>query len=125
MGLILETPTRNDMADAITAAIDTGAGTATLVIETSGDIEVALFSLQNPSFGNAVAGVITLLGVTLSDTSAAGGEAAQFSIFDRNGTKVLEGTVAVAGGDLDLSSLSVGVGDTVELTSFTINQVAS
>lgn len=120
MALTLETVLRNALADAITAEMDTGAGTSDMKLETSGDVEVATIAFQNPSFGAASVGVITLLGVPLSDTSATGGTVAQFSLFDRDGTKQLEGVVQVSGADLDLSSLSVGVGDTVELTSFTI-----
>ena len=120
MALTLETVLRNILADAIDTELNTGAGTSNMKLETSGDVEVATINFQNPAFGAAAVGVITLAGVPLSDTSATGGTVAQFSLFDRDGTKQLEGVVAVTGQDLDLSSLSVGVGDTVELTSFTI-----
>ncbi len=121
MALTLETPLRDALANQITSELDTGATFADMRLETSGDVEVATIVFQNPSFGAAATGVITLLGVPLSDTSATGGLVAQFSLFDRDGTKQLEGVVQVTGADLDLSSLSVGVGDTVELTSFTID----
>ena len=120
MALTLETVLRNVLADAIDTEMNTGAGTSDMRLETSGDVEVATIPFQNPAFGAAAVGVITLLGVPLQDTSATGGTVAQFSLFDRDGTKQLEGVVAVSGQDLDLSSLSVGVGDTVELTSFSI-----
>ena len=120
MALVLETVLKNVLADAIDAEINTGAGTANLKFETAVDAEVATINFQNPAFGAAAAGVITLAGVPLSDTNATGGTGAQFSLSDRDGTKQLEGVVAVSGQDLDLSSLSVGAGDTVELTSFTI-----
>lgn len=120
MVLTLETALRNALANEITAEMDTGAGTSNMKLETSGDVECATINFQNPSFGAAATGVITLLGVPLSDTSATGGTVAQFSLYNRNAAKQLEGVVAVSGQDLDLSSLSVGVGDTVELTSFTI-----
>lgn len=120
MTLTLQTDLRNAMADVITAEMDTGAGTSNMKLETSGDVEVATINFPNPSFGAAAAGVITLLGVPLEDTDATGGLVDQYSLYDRNGDKQLEGGVAVTGEDLDLSSLDVGVGDTVELTSFTI-----
>ena len=41
-------------------------------LETSGDVEVATFEFQDPAFGNASTGVITLNGVPLEDTSATG-----------------------------------------------------
>lgn len=120
MALTLETTLRNVLANAITGELDTGATFADMRLETSADAEVATIVFLNPSFGAAATGTITLLGVPISDTSATGGLVAQFSLFDRDGTKALEGVVQVSGADLDLSSLSVGVADTVELTSFTI-----
>lgn len=120
MALILETVLRNVLADAIDTEINTGVGTSKMQLETSGDVEVATINFQNPAFGAAAAGVITLAGTPLQDTSATGGTVAQFSLYDRDGTKQLEGVVAVSGQDLDLSSLTVGAGDTVELTSFSI-----
>jgi len=120
MALTLETVLRNVLADAIDTELNTGAGTSNMKLETSGDVEVATINFQNPAFGAAATGVITLSGVPLQDASATGGVVAQFSLFDRDGTKQLEGVVAVSGQDLDLSSLTVGATDTVELTSFTI-----
>lgn len=120
MALTLETVLRNILADEITAQMDLGTGTSAMKLETSADGEVATIDFQNPSFGAAATGTITLLGIPLSDTNATGGTVAQFSLYDRDGTKQLEGEVAVSGKDLDLSSLSVGATDTVELTSFTI-----
>ena len=125
MALTLTTGLRNALADGVDTAINTGSGTATLVFETAGDVEVATISLQNPAFGAASVGVITLAGVPLEDASATGGTVAQFSIFDRDAAKVLEGTVATSGEDINLSSLAVGATDTVELTSLTITMPAS
>lgn len=122
MALTLETVMRNAIADQMDAQINTGT-TETggkLVIETVADAEISLHRFANPAFGAAAAGVITLLSVPIDDTSAVAGTAAQFSIYNRDDAKQLEGVVAVSGQDLDLSSLSVGAGDTVSLTSFTI-----
>lgn len=120
MALILEVVLRNVLADAIDAEVNTGVGTAELRFETSADAEVATIPLQNPAFGAAAAGTITLQGTPIQDTTATGGTVAQFSIYDRDATKQLEGTVATSGGDINMSSLVVGANDTVELTSFSI-----
>ncbi len=125
MALILETVLRNDLADQVDTSINTGAGTATLLFETSGDVEVATINLQNPAFGVASTGTITMSGQPLSDTNATGGTTAQFSIYDRDAAKQLEGTVSTSGADINISSTSVGAGDTVELTTFTITMPAS
>ena len=120
MALTLETGMRDDLANQMDDSINTGGGTSNMKLETSGDVEVATLDFQNPAFGAAATGVITLQGTPIEDTAATGGTVAQFSIYARSGTKQLEGVVAVAGQDLDLTSLVVGVGDTVELTSFSI-----
>ncbi|MCH7993506.1 MAG: hypothetical protein IIB57_03580, partial [Planctomycetes bacterium] len=113
MALTLATVMRDDLANQMDTSINAGAGTSNMKLETSGDVEVATINFQNPAFGAASAGVITLAGTPLSDTNASGGTVAQFSIYDRDNVKQLEGVVAVSGQDLDLSSLSVGAGDTV------------
>ncbi len=125
MALTLETALRNALADAIDTEINTGAGTATLQFETSGDVEVATINLQNPAFGAAAAGVITLAGVPLSDSSATGGTVAQFSIYDRDSTKQLEGTVATSGADINITSTVIAATEVVQLTSLTLTVPAS
>lgn len=123
--MVLETATRNAIADAIDAHINTGSGTAHMLLETSADVEVARFDFQNPAFGNAASGVITLAGVPIEDTSAAGGTVAQGSIYNRNGDKVSESVAATSGQEITVSSTTVGVGETVSLTALTITCPAS
>lgn len=123
--MILETVLRNVLADAIDNEINTGVGTAELRFETSADAEVATISLQNPAFGSAAAGVITLAGVPLSDLSATGGTTAQASIYDRDATKQLEMTVGTAATEIIISSTVIGATDQVDLTALTITVPAS
>lgn len=123
--MILETVLRNVLADAIDNEINTGAGTATFVFETSGDVEVATINLQNPAFGAAAAGVITLQGVPLSDLSATGGTTVQASVFDRDTTKQFELTVGTGGTEIIISSTIIGATDQVDLTALTITVPAS
>ena len=120
MALTLETPLRDDLANQIDDSVNAGAVTGNLKFETSADAEVATIDFQNPAFGAAVTGVITLQGTPLEDASATAGTIAQFSIFDRDGTKQLEGVVLVSGGDINITSLVIAGGDTIELTSFSI-----
>lgn len=120
--MILETALRNVLADAIDTEINTGAGTATFELETSGDVEIATINLQNPAFGAAAAGVITLAGVPLSDSSATGGTVAQASIYDRDATKQFELT---QGTDFTITSTTVTATEQVDLTSLTITVPAS
>ena len=129
MALILELATRNAMADAIDDQVNLGTAPI-LRFETSGDAQLATLNLNaTAAFSAATVGVITLADVPLSDTNATAGTCAQFSIYaSSNGTsKVLEGSVDTAGGsgDITLSSLVIGSGDTVTLSAFTITVPAS
>lgn len=121
----LETDTRNALADAFDAFVNTGSGTATAVLETSADAEVATFSLQNPAFGSASNGVITLAGTPLQDSDAAGGTIEHLSIYNRNDDKVCESAAATSGAEVTVSSLTVGEGETVTLTALTVTVPAS
>lgn len=123
--MILETALRNVLADAIDAEVNTGAGIATFVFETVGDVEVATIDLQNPAFGAAAAGVITLAGVPLSDLSATGGTTVQASVFSRTPTKQFELTVGTSGTEIIISSTVIGATDQVDLTALTITVPAS
>ena len=122
MALVLETGCRNAIADAVDTYIATGSS-CELVFETTADSAVAIIVLSAAQpFGAASTGVIEMSGQPIQDTSAIGGTVEHFSIYLDSGqtTKVLEGTCNVGSGDIDMSSLSVGAGDTVELTTFTI-----
>ncbi len=121
MAIVLETVARTDLAVAVLAVIDTGAGLADILFETGGDVEVATIVLQNPSFTES-GGVLTMAGQPISDASATGNASpiAQYTIQDRDGADVLEGTVATSGGDINLTSLTVAATEEVELTTFTI-----
>lgn len=123
--MILETSMRNALADAFDATINTGGGTATLVFETSGDVEVATFDLANPAFGGAAAGVLTLAGVPLQDESATGGVVAQASLEDRGGTKQAELTVGTSGAEITITSTTIAATEPVDLTGLTITMPAS
>lgn len=123
--MTLETNARNALADAFDDLVNTGAGTSNLKLETSGDVEVATINFQNPAFGAAAVGVITLQGVPLQDASATGGTVAQGSIYNRNGDKVSESPAGTSGTEIIMSSLVVGAGETVTLTALTVTVPAS
>ena len=118
--MILETALRNALADCIDDEVNTGTGTATLVFETAADAEVATINLQNPAFGNAASGVITLQGVPITDTGVTGGTIDHASLHDRDGTKLLEMTVGTSGTELIISTTDVIAGEDVRLTALTI-----
>lgn len=120
MALTHSTATRSTLADAFDDVVNTGAGTATLVIK-DGATPLVTIDLQSPAFGAASSGVITLAGVPLSATASAGGTADGFDIEDRDGTVVASGTVTATGGggDIELDNTSIASDQTVEITSLT------
>ena len=128
MAITLTTAARNAACDAIVDLIDGGTTDANgdLVFMTSGDVEVATLAMSNPAFGAAAAGVATANTIS-DDTNATGGTVAKFKIQNRDNTEVFQGTVTVTsgGGDIEMSSLSVGATDTVSVTSMTATMPAS
>lgn len=127
MPLILTTLLRDDLANQIDTTINGGTAPE-LVFETAADVEVATILLDvTNAFGAAVVGVITMTGQPRSDTNATGGTTVQFSIFQNVGqvNKVLEGSVATSGADINISSTVIGATDTVELTTFIITVPAT
>lgn len=123
MALTLATTMRDAIADAVDTLIGT---TATIEFATSGDVEVATISLGSPAFGSSSTGTITMTGQPLSDTSATGGTMAKFFIKSGGATTQITGAVGTSGSDINFAGgLTVGAGDTVTLTTFTITCPAS
>ena len=120
MALTHTTAVRNILADAIdtAAVVGTTNATARLVFMTSGDVEVATLAMDSPPFGAASSGAITA-GTISDDVSATGGTVALFKITDRDNTEIYRGTVTTSGGggDIILSTLTVGASDTVSVSS--------
>lgn len=108
---------RTAIATAVRDAIDAGAGAGLLVFLTSGDVEVATLTLSDPC--GSVAGAVLTFGAITSDTSATGGTVAKFSVTTSDSTGVLYGSVSTSGADINLTSLAIGAGDTVQMTSLT------
>ena len=117
------TAVRNTLADAVVDLIDAGAGAGTLQFQTSGDVEVATLTYSDPAFGAAAAGTATANSIT-SDTNATGGTVAKSRSYDSDSTEVFATAVGTSGSDINLSSLSVGSGDTVSMSSLTYSAPA-
>jgi hypothetical protein len=117
MAVTHATALRTTLADAAVDAIDAG-GAGTLEFLTSGDAEVATLTFSATAFGAASAGVATANAIT-SDTSATGGTVAKWQIKNGSGTPIIFGAAGTSGSDINLSSLSVGAGDTVSISSLT------
>jgi len=123
MALTHTTTMRDVLTNAVVDAIDAGTTDTTgdLVLMTSGDVTVASLSwTATPAFGASSTGVATMNTIN-DDTNAIGGTIALFKFVDRDNTEVFRGTVTTTsgGGDIELSSLTIGAGDTVSITSAT------
>ena len=120
MSLVHVVAIRNSVADLVVDLIDAGAGAGYIEFQTSGDVEVATCPFGDPAFGAAATGTATANAIT-DDSSATGGTIAKFRIKDSDNTEVFSGTVTVTsgGGDIELTSVIIGAGDTVSMTSLT------
>lgn len=125
----LSTGSQNAACDAIVDRLDAGAAAGTIKVysgsqpTTANDAAtgtlLATFTLGDPAFGSAAAGVASLLGVPLSATAVATGTAGWFRAADSDGNTVFDGSVGTSGAQLNLNSLSITSGGTVQITSGT------
>lgn len=127
MAITHATTMRNTLADAVDTAVNTGATDSYgdfVVMDDPSDI--ISFTLQNPAFGAASSGTITLLGVPLSATASGTGTADKFEVRDRNNAMVYTGTVTGTGGggDVEIDNTSVTSGQSAELSSHTYSAPA-
>lgn len=123
MAITISTAGRNAMCNALVDLVD-NSGPGNLVIMTSGDVEVATLALSATAFGAAATGVATAASIS-DDTSATGGTAALHKFEDGTNAEIWRGTVGTSGADLNLSSVSIGVGDTVSVSAYTVTMPAS
>lgn len=111
------TGVRNTLADTVVDLIDVS-GPGALEIQAAGGAEVATLAFGNPAFGAATGGTATANPIS-NDTNATGGTAAQFEANDGADAQVFLGSVGTSGEDINLSSVTIGAGDTVSISSLT------
>ena len=123
MSLEHVTATRILLADVVGDQLDSGDLQFLLADATT---EVALIDLTATAFDPAASETITLNGVPLSDTNATGNasDVAVFKFRTSVAAEVFRGVLALAGGDINMSSLLIAATDTVQLTSFTYTSSA-
>ncbi len=136
MATRIPTASRNAAANAVAGLLDAEAGAATVQVRSgsqpasandaaSGTL-LATFTMADPSFGSAATGVATAASVPRSTTGAAAGTAGWFRGLDSTGATVIDGLVTATGGggDMTIDNTSIAVGQTVNLTGWTITMPA-
>lgn len=124
MAVTHPTSVRDGLCDYVVDLIDAGTGAGYIEFLTSGDAEVATCPFSDPAFDDAgtaggnSAGVATANAIT-SDTNATGGTIAKARFRDSAATDVVYCAVGTSGSDINMSSLVIGAGDTVAVTSLT------
>lgn len=132
MAISLATSARNAMCDALVDLADAGSGAGKIEIRTasrpanpntssSGTTLLATVTLIDPAFGASSTGVATLAD-PVSVTGVAAGTAAWFRMLDSNDAAVIDGTVTATGGggDLTLSTTTISIGLTIDITGGTV-----
>jgi hypothetical protein len=114
------TALRTILADAVDAHVNTGAGTAIVRLR-DGTTTIVDFDLQNPAFGAAASGIITLEGTPIETTAEADGDVDNAQIINRNGDISLACSVTAVGmgGDIEVTNVSVANGQDCSLESLT------
>ena len=128
--ITLDVSAQNAAVNAINAQIQTGTTDATGDIQftTAGDTgfatPLATFNLQNPAFGAASSGTMTIAG-SPSGTASAAGTATLFRVRNRDNTEVYRGTVGTSGSDINFDNNIFGVGSTITITGYTFSMVST
>ena len=125
MALAYPTTLRNARLDAITTAVGAGCfiriydgarpasgGTATTLL--------AELTVSGAFAAAAAAGVLTVNAVTQDSSANATGTATWFRVVTSAGVFVIDGSVAVSGSDMNLTTTSIVLGGPVSISSFTI-----
>lgn len=119
MSLVHVTATRTSLADVVGDQLDSGDCVFTLA---NGTTEVATVSLGAAAFPASADGSTTWANSPQSDSSATGNASpvALYLMKTSGDAEVFRGSVTATGGggDIELSSLTVAVGDTVTLSSY-------
>lgn len=134
MAIGFSTALRNSRLDAITAAIDAGAGAGTLKIYTgtrpstggaiTSQVLLGTLTFSDPSAPAASGGVLTFNSITQDASADATGTAAWARVADSTGAFVMDMSVTATGGggDIELNTTAVTSGGPISVTSATITE---
>lgn len=131
MALGYDETIRNSRLDAITTAIDAGAGAGTIKIyDSTGtgrpatgaaittQVLLGTLTFGDPSFPAASSGAMSANAISDDVAADATGTATWFRIEDSDSNHVMDGDVGAGGSDLNLNTVSLVVGATISITQF-------
>jgi hypothetical protein len=120
MSVTHPTASRDAIAEAMRTIVNAGS-TPILVIGTSAlsGASGVLASITIPDFGASSAGVITSASTGSNAVASAAGTAAKAEVRSSGGTVGWAGSVGVGSGDVQISSTTIAVSDTVTVTGNT------
>ena len=125
MALTLTTASKNAILNTLWNQADAGAAAGYFEVQIVGNVEAATLTFSDPAFAAASAGSKTADPIT-SDTNATGNatDVTLVQFFDSNDLAFAQGTAALTGGNLNLSTLTISSGDTVSCSSMTASIAA-
>ncbi len=124
MTVTVATASRTTLCDTLVDLLDVGStnATARMLFKTSGGTLLCTNNMTNPAFGAAASGVATA--AAISQGTVPGAIAAQTiarcEFTDRNNTEIFRCAVAVSASDINLTSIVVSTGDTIDVTALTV-----
>lgn len=103
--------------------IRTGSQPATVATAVTGTL-LGTLPLSATAFGTPTAGVVTANTITGDSSADATGTAGYFRAFTSGAVAVIDGSITAtgSGGDLQLNSVSIVAGGTINVTAWTITQ---
>ena len=120
MAVTHPTSVRNGIADHVVTQINTG-GAGSLEFQTAASAVIATLTFATDAFLNASGGVAAAAAIG-DDTDCEPGTVSKFVVKSGGGSTIFQGTVtdtATNTGDIILSSVAIGQGDTISISSLT------
>lgn len=128
MSVTLATKARNAACDGIVDLIDEGSGAGTMMFTGAGGTPLLCeLTFSDPAFGASVVGVATANAITggVVANSANPSNIALCLFRDSDDEEHFRCQVGLSGSDINMSSISVNNGDTIDITALTFTVPAT
>ncbi len=132
MAISYATAIRNSRLAAVATAVNAGAGGGKITLYTgerpaaggTATTALAVLTFNATAFGTPSNGQMTANAISGEESALATGEATWFRVTDSDDVFVLDGDVGTigSGADLEMNSVNIGLGQTIDITSFTITE---